>query len=71
MGGPPGRVALGRALASPRRHLGALAVVVAAYGAAALLGTEIGYYVAALVTFTVWMAWFVLTAVALFRHVEF
>ncbi|MFB6105372.1 MAG: hypothetical protein ABEJ70_00215 [Halobacteriaceae archaeon] len=58
------RRALAESLRDWRRHAGALGVVGAALAAAVALGSREAYYFAALTTFTVWMAWFVLTAVA-------
>lgn len=57
--------------ALPRsHHLAALAVVVVAFGVAAVLGTDVAYYAAALVAFSVWMGWFVATAVDRLRRTE-
>lgn len=50
-----------------KRHAGALAVVVVAFVAASLLASDVAFYAAALVAFTTWMAWFVLTGVQFLR----
>jgi hypothetical protein len=67
----PARAALKEALSDWRRHALALAGVAAAFGIAALVGADGAYYGAALVAFTIWMVWFVLTAVEWIRLAEF
>lgn len=67
----PGRAALVGALADWRRHALALATVVAAFGVAAVVGSSVAYYGAALVAFSVWMAWFVLTTIEWIRRADF
>lgn len=67
----PGWAALAAALRDWRRHAGALLLISLAFGIASLRSTEIAYYTAALVAFTVWMAWFVLTGVEWLRHADF
>lgn len=67
----PGRAALVASLKDWRRHSVALGVVVVAFGIAFLLSSEIAYYGAWLLTFAVWMAWFVLTAIEWIRHADF
>lgn len=67
----PATAALGAALNDWRRHVVALAGVAVAFGAALVVGSSEAYYGAALITFTIWMAWFVLTAVAWFRLADF
>ncbi len=63
----PVRVAVRRAVTDPRRTVGAVGLAVLAVGAAAAVGTGVAYFAAGLVVFTVWMAWFVATAVAVLR----
>lgn len=63
----PARAALMEALRDWRRHAAALAGVALAFGVASSLGSNVAYYTAALITFTIWMAWFVLTAVEVIR----
>jgi hypothetical protein len=65
------RAALRAALADWRRHVGALAVVAAAFGVAAVVSRPEAQYAAWLITFSVWMAWFVLTTIEWIRHAEF
>ena len=68
----PGRTAVRAALADWRRHLVAVAMVTAAVAVAEFgFGTSSARYGAVLVAFAVWMAWFVLTAVAWIRHADF
>ncbi|QZP39814.1 hypothetical protein K6T50_17345 (plasmid) [Halobaculum magnesiiphilum] len=59
------------ALRDWRRHAAAVASVAVAFGVASSLGSSVAYYTAALVTFTIWMAWFVLTAVEVIRLADF
>ncbi|MFB6072515.1 MAG: hypothetical protein ABEJ88_06055 [Halobacterium sp.] len=61
----PARTAVVAALSDWRRHALALATVAAA---ADVPGA---YYGAALVAFTVWMAWFVATTIGFIRHADF
>ncbi|MFB6301260.1 MAG: hypothetical protein ABEH78_00120 [Haloferacaceae archaeon] len=65
------RSALREALADWRRHAGALAVVAAAFGVAAVVARPEAQYAAYLVTFVVWMVWFVLTTIEWIRRAEF
>jgi hypothetical protein len=67
----PARAALREALDDWRRHALALTGVVLAFGIAALFDSDGAYYGAALVTFTIWMVWFVLTAVEWIRLADF
>lgn len=71
MSNRPGRDALVAALADWRRHVGALSLVALAVGSARVLDSSGAYYVAVLVTFTVWMGWFVLTGVEWLRRADF
>jgi hypothetical protein len=66
-----GRSALVTALTAPRRHAAALVAAAAAVGVAAAVGSRTAYFAAALVCFTVWMGWFVLTAVEWVREADF
>lgn len=59
------------ALGDWRRHAVAVAVAAAALGVASLLGSRVAFYGAALVVFTVWMVWFVLTAIEWVRRADF
>lgn len=61
------RAAVVISLRAWKRHVAALLVVVAAFGAATLLASDVAFYAAALVAFTAWMAWFVLTGVHFLR----
>jgi hypothetical protein len=63
--------ALALALADWRRHAVALALVAVAAALALGVGTPTARYAAALFAFTVWMAWFVLTAIEWIRHAGF
>ena len=67
----PVRVDVASALGEWRLHLAALAVVAAAFVAAAAVGSTVAYYAAALVSFSVWMAWFVMMAVDVLRGADF
>lgn len=71
MSGQSARDALRAALADWRRHAVAVGLVVAGFALAASVGTPEARYLAALFAFSVWMAWFVLTAVEWIRHAEF
>ncbi|QLG27066.1 hypothetical protein HUG10_05690 [Halorarum halophilum] len=70
MPNPPARTDAAGTLVERRYHLVALAIVVVAFAVAALVGTRVAYYAAALVSFSVWMAWFVQTVVDWLRHAE-
>lgn len=63
--------ALRVALADWRRHAGALALVVLAFGVAAVVRAPEVQYGAYLFVFSVWMGWFVLTAVEWIDHADF
>lgn len=65
------RSAARAALADWRRHAGAIAVIAAAFGVAALIADPVAQYAAYLVTFAVWMVWFVLTTIEWIRRAEF
>lgn len=67
----PAESALAEALRDWRRHAAALAVVALAFGLAAVLGSTEAYYGAALVAFSVWMVWFVLTGIEWVRRADF
>ena len=67
----PARTALRAALTDWRRNLLAVGAVVLVVGAATILGSPGIQYGAVLVAFTVWMAWFVLTAIDWIRRADF
>jgi uncharacterized membrane protein YdbT with pleckstrin-like domain len=67
----PAETALREALTDWRRNLAALAVVALMFGVAALTSSAGIRYGAGLIAFTVWMAWFVLTAIDWIRRAEF
>jgi hypothetical protein len=67
----PARSALAASLRNWRRHLLAAGIVVAGFGVAAVLGSDVARYGAVLLAFSVWMLWFVLTAVDWIRRAEF
>ena len=67
----PAGSALRESLTDWRRNLAALAVVAVALGVAAISASAGVQYGAALVVFTVWMAWFVLTAIDWIRRADF
>lgn len=71
MSNRPATTALATALSNWRRHLVAAALVVAAFAIASVLASGTAYYAAALSSFAVWMAWFVLTAVDVIRNADF
>jgi hypothetical protein len=71
MSNRPARTAAVAALSDWRRHAAATAAVVAAFAVAAAVGGPGAYFGAALVAFTVWMAWFVLTTIAFRRRADF
>lgn len=54
-----------------RRHLFAVAAVAAGFGVAGVLDSAVARYGAVLLAFSVWMLWFVLTAVDWIRHADF
>ncbi|AEN07244.1 hypothetical protein [Halolamina sp.] len=66
-----GRTALLAALSDWRRNAAALLGLVAVFVAAAFVGTREAYYLAALVGFTIWMVWFVLTGIDWVSLAEF
>jgi hypothetical protein len=67
----PARAAVVAALSDWRRHAAAVAAVVVAFVVAGATGVAGAYYGAALVAFTVWMAWFVLTTIDFLRRANF
>jgi hypothetical protein len=67
----PARGALATALADWRRHAAAVGLVVLAAVVALGVGTSVARYAAVLFAFSVWMIWFVLTAVEWIRHADF
>ena len=66
-----GKTALIEALRDWRRNVGALVVVVAVLAGAAFVGSKEAYYTAALVVFTIWMVWFVLTGIEWVKRADF
>jgi hypothetical protein len=66
-----GKTALVEALRDWRRNVGALVVVVAVLAGAAFVGSKEAYYTAALVVFTIWMVWFVLTGIEWVKRADF
>lgn len=71
MGEYTGTTALIEALRDWPRNVAALLTVAAALGSASVIGSKEAYYGASLVIFTVWMAWFVLTAVEWLKRADF
>jgi hypothetical protein len=67
----PARAAAIAALGDWRRHAVAVTIVAAGFAVASVVGVSGAYYSAALVAFTVWMAWFVLTAIEFLRRADF
>lgn len=67
----PGLAALVAALGDWRRHAVAIAIVAVAFGFAVVAESTVAVYGAALVGFAVWMAWFVLTAIAWLDRADF
>jgi len=65
----PARVAFVAALSNWRRNLAAVALVAVAFAVAGAVASDVVYYGAFLAAFSVWMGWFVLTAVDMFRRV--
>ncbi|MFC7229260.1 hypothetical protein N0B31_17810 [Salinirubellus salinus] len=68
---PTGREALRGALADWPRHGAALVVALSAVAVALLVDTPSARYGAGLIVFSVWMAWFVLTAIAFVERARF
>jgi len=66
-----GAAALKEALSDWRRNAVALLAAVLVLGAAAVAGSREAFYLAALVLFTIWMVWFVLTGIDWVRLAEF
>lgn len=67
----PAEAALVTALSDRRRNLAAFALVAAAVAVAALSSSSVVRYAGVLTAFSVWMAWFVLTAVDWLRLADF
>lgn len=67
----PATDALSFALADRWRNLAALALVLTAFGVAAIVDTSVAYYGAGLTAFAIWMAWFVLVAIDWLRVADF
>ena len=67
----PGREALWAALGDRQRNLFTLVAVVAVVGVAASLDSAVAYYGAGLTVFSIWMGWFVLTAIDWLRRADF
>lgn len=66
-----GEAAAVAALKDWRRHALAIALVGIAGVLAMLVGTREAYYGAALIAFSVWMVWFVLTAIEWVKRADF
>lgn len=66
-----GRAALVEALSDWRRNVSALLFVVVVLIVAAAIGSSIAYYTAALVVFSTWMVWFVLTGIEWVKRADF
>lgn len=71
MSNQPARTAVVAALSHWQRHAVAVAAVAVTFGVAAASGVSGAYYGAALIAFTVWMAWFVLTTIEFLRRADF
>lgn len=67
----PPRLDVSDSLVEWRHHLVALIIVAAAFGVASVFASKVAYYAAALLAFSVWMGWFVLTVVEYLRNVDF
>ncbi|WP_144904549.1 hypothetical protein [Halobellus captivus] len=66
-----GTAALIEALRDRRRNAAALLVVIGVLIGAALVGSRGAYFTAALVVFSVWMAWFVLACIEWIKRADF
>lgn len=66
-----GTTALIEALRDWRRNLSALGFAVVVLAGASLFGSKEAYYVAALLIFTTWMLWFVLTGIEWVKRADF
>ena len=71
MTGESARGALTASLRNWRRHAVAVGIVLAGFAVAALVGSDVARYGAVLLAFSVWMLWFVLTAVDWIRRADF
>ncbi len=71
MGAYTGTTALREALDDWQRNVAAFLVAAAVVGGASVIGSKEAYYAAALIIFTVWMVWFVLTAVEWLKRADF
>jgi hypothetical protein len=71
MGEQTGAAALKRALQDRRRNSAALLSAAAVLGSGLLVGTREARYLAALILFTIWMVWFVLTGIEWVKRAEF
>jgi hypothetical protein len=58
-----GRTALVEALRDRRRNTAALLGVAVSLASAVVIGTSVAYYAAAPISFSIWMAWFVLASI--------
>jgi hypothetical protein len=67
----PGREALWAALGDRQRNLLTLVAVVGVVGVAVSVDSSVAYYGAGLTVFSIWMVWFVLTAIDWLRRAEF
>lgn len=66
-----GGAAVVAALKDWRRHALALAVIGVAGVAAVLIGSREAVYAAGLIAFSVWMVWFVMTAIEWVKRADF
>ena len=71
MSGSTGETALVEALRDRRRNTAALLGVVVTLAIAALIGTNVAYYTAVLIVFSIWMAWFVLACIEWLKRADF
>jgi predicted benzoate:H+ symporter BenE len=66
-----GETALVEALRDRRRNTAALLSVVVTLAVAALIGTNVAYYTAGLIVFSIWMIWFVLASIEWLKRADF
>lgn len=71
MSNRPARSALNTAVRDRRRNGGALLAVGITFAVAFLIGSSGAFFTAGLITFTIWMAWFVLMAIEWIRLADF
>lgn len=66
-----GETALVEALRDRRRNTAALLGIAVTLAIATVIGTNVAYYTAVLIVFSIWMIWFVLACIEWVKRADF